>query len=95
MFVVLQCMAGDRGKDRIAYGPYLYALEPDILATLTIHGASMQVLRCHIVKAIMHCPMAYTDIVHCMLSANLQIWRALCWGMVHVASPLHLFHKLI
>lgn len=55
MFVVLQCMAGDRGKDRIAYGPYLYALEPDILATLTIHGVSMQVLRGHIVKAIMHC----------------------------------------
>ena len=24
--------------DRLSYGPYLYALEPDVLAVLTMHG---------------------------------------------------------
>ena len=50
--LMLQCMAGAKGKDRIAYGPYFYTLEPDILATLTIHGTSVQNLHCH--KVIMH-----------------------------------------
>ena len=38
MLLLLQCMAGEKGIDRKAYGPYIYALEPDILATLTMHG---------------------------------------------------------
>ena len=28
------------GKDRLSYGPYLYALSPDVLAVLTMHGKS-------------------------------------------------------
>ena len=38
MLLLLQCMEGEKGIDRKAYGPYIYALEPDILATLTMHG---------------------------------------------------------
>ena len=35
---MLQCAAGDKGKDRTSYGPYLYVLEPAVLAVLTMHG---------------------------------------------------------
>jgi len=34
----MQCKRGDKGKDRMSYGAYLYALEPDVLAVLTMHG---------------------------------------------------------
>ena len=34
----VQCKRGDKGMDRLSYGPYLYALEPDVLAVLTMHG---------------------------------------------------------
>lgn len=27
--------------DRLSYGPYLYALSPDVLAVLTMHGKSV------------------------------------------------------
>lgn len=32
------CRRGDKGMDRLSYGAYLYALEPDVLAVLTMHG---------------------------------------------------------
>ena len=35
---MLQCAAGDKGKDRTSYGPYLYVIEHDVLAVLTMHG---------------------------------------------------------
>lgn len=31
-------MNGEKGKDRTAYGPYLYELEPEDLAVMTMHG---------------------------------------------------------
>ncbi|KAL3133849.1 hypothetical protein ABBQ32_008318 [Trebouxia sp. C0010 RCD-2024] len=32
------CKNGEKGMDRLSYGPYLYALSPDVLAVLTMHG---------------------------------------------------------
>lgn len=31
--------------DRLSYGPYLYALSPDVLAVLTMHGKSV-IIQC-------------------------------------------------
>ena len=36
--VPLQCARGEKGVDRSSYGPYLYALDPSVLAVLTMHG---------------------------------------------------------
>ena len=38
LLLLLQCKNGVSGKDRLSYGPYLYALSPDVLAVLTMHG---------------------------------------------------------
>lgn len=40
LLLLLQCKNGVSGKDRLSYGPYLYALSPDVLAVLTMHGES-------------------------------------------------------
>ena len=38
MLLLMQCREGVKGIDRMSYGPYLYALSPDVLAVLTMHG---------------------------------------------------------
>ena len=46
--MLLQCKQGQKGIDRVSYGPYLYALSPDVLAVLTMHGEWLvKPLLCH------------------------------------------------
>ena len=53
--MLLQCKQGEKGVDRVSYGPYLYALTPDVLAVLTMHGElAANPLLCHPHKAGLH-----------------------------------------